>query len=1021
MLLALAAGPARGNPSFSATKTATPPVLDGSLNDVCWQAAEPITGFKQRGSETPAEFSSVGYVCYDDANLYFGVRCMEPDPGSIVATARKHRILTHEEDVNVFADDSVEIMIKPSGDTSRYLQFAVSVSGATFDALRTHGGGGIDEGWDGEMTAATAIGQDHWTVEARIPFHTLEIGPEVISRWGVNICRNKKQPAELSAIAREGQFNETHKFAALHGLDVDFRRFCIQLDRPTLVGDIEGGRVSATATVSLNNNTGVDRHLKVGCRGDFIVGSNIPASQEVDLADGGQISLNLGPVSLGSQPLDNASTYEVVGGARVNQLIISDAGTGERLALSNLRYPARLRLMDIQLGPPTAEEIAEMHEGGRPMAVELTAAVRESTRKKGRLDLRVVHDASAAEVRLQTVPRPDRVSRVVVDRSELPFGKLQLRATFQDAEGQDIATARKPYENLPARDTSGKVLNNLVTELATLHGIEARPAGRRIRFRNPRNGWIHVSVTSPDENISVSLGDDNLLAFPSGRSDRSDTREAMRQLPAGPHTLTVSVPDGASLHRLAIRSIPYLIYWRYPTSNLSWDFLQAQVLGSMNTMGFAFEPAKEPESRPLFEEWEKQGKLLVVGTKSRIWEFDDPVKMAGDVAASPGYTDPLLDGAFQEEFCIGVWPIEKYLLFAQAVRKLTADHPSKQVIAYCHSLYGPPETKPFLEALIDNGSPFTWGRYEREMPDETSARARLDSLYTQEMMGWKNFLFEAQTHIVPVLGCYNVPPESLNENPAVDFKVWLDLQMQHLATHPVFDGLAGVMLYNAKTSDEETLRWLSALYRHYGIEGNSDLLSERYGYRYSLTHLTNPDFHDDLEGWSVHPAEQNSVTTGSFKGLGRLQGRLKGSTRGDHFLRMKRSAKEPNRVAQRIKNLAPGETYSIKMIAMDYGDLVNGISEKKTLALTIHLDDVQLIPGLGMAKIYESSRGQEVGSSFSRNNQPWFSYTWQVFRANSPTALLSITDWTSTGEPGGPIGQEVLFNFVEVQPYYSIH
>ena len=75
LLLALAAGPARGaNPSFSATKTATQPVLDGSLNDVCWQAAEPITGFKQRGSETPAEFSSVGYVCYDDANLYFGVR-----------------------------------------------------------------------------------------------------------------------------------------------------------------------------------------------------------------------------------------------------------------------------------------------------------------------------------------------------------------------------------------------------------------------------------------------------------------------------------------------------------------------------------------------------------------------------------------------------------------------------------------------------------------------------------------------------------------------------------------------------------------------------------------------------------------------------------------------------------------------------------------------------------------------------------------------------------------------------------
>ena len=54
-----------------------------------------------------------------------------------------------------------------------------------------------------------------------------------------------------------------------------------------------------------------------------------------------------------------------------------------------------------------------------------------------------------------------------------------------------------------------------------------------------------------------------------------------------------------------------------------------------------------------------------------------------------------------------------------------------------------------------------------------------------------------------------------------------------------------------------------------------------------------------------------------------------------------------------------------------------------------------------------------------------------VFRANGPTARLTLCDWAdpSTGlagsrqagsgqaTPGGPVGQETLINFVEIQPY----
>jgi hypothetical protein len=46
-------------------------------------------------------------------------------------------------------------------------------------------------------------------------------------------------------------------------------------------------------------------------------------------------------------------------------------------------------------------------------------------------------------------------------------------------------------------------------------------------------------------------------------------------------------------------------------------------------------------------------------------------------------------------------------------------------------------------------------------------------------------------------------------------------------------------------------------------------------------------------------------------------------------------------------------------------------------------------------------------------------YHGRVFRANGNTARLIISDWVSDDEPGGPIGQELMYNFVSVQPYFE--
>ena len=40
-----------------------------------------------------------------------------------------------------------------------------------------------------------------------------------------------------------------------------------------------------------------------------------------------------------------------------------------------------------------------------------------------------------------------------------------------------------------------------------------------------------------------------------------------------------------------------------------------------------------------------------------------------------------------------------------------------------------------------------------------------------------------------------------------------------------------------------------------------------------------------------------------------------------------------------------------------------------------------------------------------------------IFRADGPTATLTFSDWADASDPGGETGQEIGFNFVELQPY----
>jgi hypothetical protein len=287
------------------------------------------------------------------------------------------------------------------------------------------------------------------------------------------------------------------------------------------------------------------------------------------------------------------------------------------------------------------------------------------------------------------------------------------------------------------------------------------------------------------------------------------------------------------------------------------------------------------------------------------------------------------------------------------------------------------------------------------------------------MQRWQQAIPGCISNLIVCFGNMSLPTtETLNLNPQVDFKVWMDLQFQHVATAPAFRGLYGLMEYTSGYADDETVRWTARLYRHYGLEGNTTPLSSRLGFTYQLDHLRNPDFADGTAGWTLMPAEPGRVATQRLSGYGWLQGRYPRTKRGDTFLWTQRSAAKPNRVSQPIRHLVPGRLYSLKCVTADFQELKRGKSVEQRHAVSIRIRGARLIQEKCFQQPMANNYAHTLGP-FKGQNNAWMNYHYRVFRAQHHTAELTLSDWLDPSQPGGPANQELIWNFVEVQPYWG--
>ncbi len=645
------------------------------------------------------------------------------------------------------------------------------------------------------------------------------------------------------------------------------------------------------------------------------------------------------------------------------------------------------------------------------------------------VSLRAQNRARPAARTVLRSPRSWDKPEVTLQSNDLSPGQYVVEAQSVGPDGKPLGPPGSVSITWPERptwrvaDPNVRVLNSLVTELR--HERNISEVRRVFRFTNPRDGWVFLRTTA-----DAAVGGAVRVVVPSAGDDSEVIRqdatldpvaEAMRRLPAGVHEAIVYCQQGAVVKDLVIRAIPEIGYCRVDAGPqlaaygpCDWPFLEKHILPHINLAVSRGAPGE----RERWATWRKQGKRWIVETPlpgigrtegvsaeevERAWVENGKVD------------EPLLDGMIVDEFSAGDDPI--WDAWHEGLKRVAArpGFAGKVFYPYCGPLFGAKGSHDFAQTVMDAGWAVALERYLPEQRTESAARAVIHAAVMNTLQEWEKAQPGAVAHTLLVWGFFiAAPPESCNIDPGVDYKAFTDLQMHAIANDPTTFGLYGVTSYLSAYSDEETLRWAAKLYRHYCIEGRTERLTTHY----RLPHITNPDFEEGLTGWEVEAAEDESVITGVMPGLSWLEGRYPPTSQGNTYVLLRRSAARPNTLSQTIRELEPGRTYSAKLICADYDDLQAGLSRRSEHALRVEITGADIIADKSFRTTFGSCYSH-IHGAFNRDNPAYMNLFNITFRARSSEAQLVISDWLRPGEPGGPAGQKLLANFVEVQPYYE--
>ncbi len=603
----------------------------------------------------------------------------------------------------------------------------------------------------------------------------------------------------------------------------------------------------------------------------------------------------------------------------------------------------------------------------------------------------------------------DAKRRVKLRLGQPAVGKHALSLRLLDGQRQVAANDYTiTVRTHPKGAAAGRKLNNFVTELPY-----ERDA-RGVYFTAPEKTWYYMASDRPQvERMQFLDPGRHQLPFPV----RHDAKVTVRKVRA---TRICGLCDTKRETDLSMQ--------RYGI-----DFVDRFFLPSMNTMSM-WEWSRKHHNAEM-ELFEDRGiaQTYSISFNCGKKEWGDPVALAAAITNSPGLVDGKLMALDETRIQA---PRRIHHAVAEALWSLADREDLHLGLFYNDAMrrgFDDAKTAPSVLAAIANCGGGTGlleaEAYSAAQPDLDFTRQMGEEWYPQFQASINKMapcasgsvLYHVSGYIAPYLWC---------DYPAAtaDYKVFLADLVRSFATHPAYGNLGGFSYSSMFRVDEELARWAAKVLRYYCIEGHTDDICAKYGFRYFPGHLQNGDFAKQLEGWTAVPAEPGAIRMHNIFEFGENELCFRemhafNPRYGDDFAVMKRSAKAPNVLKQTLKNLEPGKLYYLSCLTLKLKDVEQPGSADGRTAFHIEVDNVELIPGLKWG--HEFSTGNLKANarrraSPRRRGLPSAGRVQDrlVFRAKAETAEVRFSDWATADRPGGEIGEETVLTYVICRPYY---
>ena len=593
----------------------------------------------------------------------------------------------------------------------------------------------------------------------------------------------------------------------------------------------------------------------------------------------------------------------------------------------------------------------------------------------------------------------------VLNVKELPIGKHRLAVRIVSKKDGKVAYEEPFTINIreiprPEDVTKGIRLNNLAVELVN----KPVAANENVSFTLEHDGWIYLTIKDIADNIAFSITLDGQAI---GVDTLTNLPEAFRLVTAGKHVVKANCTG-----RLVIRSIAELFSCGmvqgpdiavFPP--FDWEFTKKYALNAVTTLNRG--------------SYGRNGKEMVdaAHANGRVWLEDMYVVNNKDVESMTNFMERAMakldfrDGNTTNEMSYW-WSLTQ--TYTSALKRCNYNH-SKLIYTWIgdNAPFIPSMHQDFIGASFnasDGRGKILCESYNYSQPTEEAARrhvlGRILPYIEDSCRYYPDYLRRSGV----ILGNFNqLNVITIEHHPQVDFKYYLDMQMNILANHPAFEGLGTVGYWGTHYADEELYRWSHALLRHYVVEGCKDMLSKQFGFTYIPGHIVNGDFAEGLSGWKAEAAADGAIAVEKFSGYAKRNQNRWNAPRGcgDTICVFKAVEGKPNKLSQIAKGLTPGKPYMLLYSVGDYDDLKQQKLNPRRYGLEAVLENAEILP---VSTVYIDKR--EKGKYAHNHNVARQNLHRIIFIPKSAEMTVTFTD-----EKAQP-GENLMVNYIQLKPFY---